>query len=147
MVRSYISKLNVALRGVPTVQARELREQIMAHIDEALPPDADDEQIAVVLGRLGSPAELAADVQASSAPPTALAMIRTSLRYRLAQVPRRAWSFVGVIVAGGLHPIGAEVVEPGVEVKLRLLDALDWQRSPCERGVLAWRGRAKGSCG
>ena len=30
--------------------------------------------------------------------------------------------------AWGLHPIGAEVVEPGVEVKLRLLDALDWQR-------------------
>ena len=28
--------------------------------------------------------------------------------------------------AWGLHPIGAEVVEPGVEVKLRLLDALDW---------------------
>jgi hypothetical protein len=102
MVRSYISKLNVALRGVPAVPARELREQIMAHIDEALPPDADDEQIAAVLGRLGSPAELAVDVQASSAPLTAIAMIRTSLRYRLAQVPRRAWSFVGVIavVAG-----------------------------------------------
>jgi|HubBroStandDraft_6_1064221.scaffolds.fasta_scaffold12426_7 hypothetical protein len=102
LVRSYISKLDVALRGVPTVQARELREQITAHIDEALPPDADDEQVAAVLGRLGSPAELAADVQASSAPLTALAMIRASLRYRLAQVPRRAWSFVGVIavVAG-----------------------------------------------
>jgi hypothetical protein len=28
--------------------------------------------------------------------------------------------------AWGFHPIGAEVVEPGVEVKLRLLDALDW---------------------
>ncbi len=27
--------------------------------------------------------------------------------------------------AWGLHPIGAGVVEPGVEVKLRLLDALD----------------------
>jgi hypothetical protein len=25
-----------------------------------------------------------------------------------------------------LHPIGAEIVEPGVEVKLRLLDALGW---------------------
>ena len=45
--------------------------------------------------------------------------------------------------AWGLHPIGAGVVEPGVEVKLRLLDALDWQRSPCERGVLMWRGRAQ----
>jgi len=29
------------------------------------------------------------------------------------------------ITAWDLHPIGAEVVEPGVEVKLRLLDALD----------------------
>lgn len=38
LVRSYISKLDVALRGVPTAQARELRDQIMAHIDEALPP-------------------------------------------------------------------------------------------------------------
>jgi hypothetical protein len=48
--------------------------------------------------------------------------------------------------AWGLHPIGAGVVEPGVEVKLRLLDALDWQRAPRERVVLVWRGRAKGSC-
>jgi hypothetical protein len=30
-----------------------------------------------------------------------------------------------------------------VEVKLRLLDALDWQRSPHERVVLVGRGRAK----
>jgi hypothetical protein len=51
------------------------------------------------------------------------------------------------VIGWGLHPIGAGVVEPRVEVKLRLLDALDWQRSPCERGVLVWRGRAKGSCG
>ena len=35
------------------------------------------------------------------------------------------WPVEGV-TAWGLHPIGAEVVEPGVEVKLRLLDALDW---------------------
>ena len=41
-------------------------------------------------------------------------------------------SFLGALVRGltawGLHPIGAEVVEPGVEVKLRVLDALDCQR-------------------
>lgn len=83
LVRSYISKLDVALRGVPTVQARELREQITAHIDEALPPDADDQQVDAVLSRLGSPAELAADVQVSSAPLTAhtrFARIRRSIR-------------------------------------------------------------------
>jgi hypothetical protein len=32
------------------------------------------------------------------------------------------------VTACGLHPIGAGVVEPGAEVKLRLLDALDCQR-------------------
>ncbi len=32
------------------------------------------------------------------------------------------------VTAWGLHPIGAEVVEPGVEVKLRLLDPLECQR-------------------
>jgi hypothetical protein len=30
------------------------------------------------------------------------------------------------VTAWGLHPIAAGVVEPGVEVKLRLLDALEW---------------------
>jgi hypothetical protein len=30
-----------------------------------------------------------------------------------------------------------------VEVKLRLLDALDWQRYPRERVVLVWRGGPK----
>jgi hypothetical protein len=99
LVRGYISQLDAALRGVPAAQARELREQITAHLDDALPIDADDEQVAAVLGRLGSPAELAADVaQAGAAPLAARAMTAAWLRHRLARVRRRTWSVVGVIV-------------------------------------------------
>jgi hypothetical protein len=99
LVRRYISQLDAALRGVPAAQARELREQITAHLDDALPPDADDEQVAAVLGRLGSPAELAADVgPAGVAPLAALAMTGAWLRSRLARVRMRTWCAVVVIV-------------------------------------------------
>lgn len=99
LVRGYISQLDAALRGMPAAQARELREQITAHLDDALPADADDEQVAAVLGRLGSPAELAADeAQAGAAPLAALAVTGASLRHRLARVRGRTWSVVGVIV-------------------------------------------------
>jgi len=100
LVRGYLGQLDAALRGVPAVQARELREQITAHLDDALPADADDEQVAAVLARLGSPAELADEVApAGAAPQTAHATTRAWLRYRLARVPRRTWSVVGIIVA------------------------------------------------
>jgi hypothetical protein len=39
----------------------------------------------------------------------------------------------------GLHPIGAGLVEPGVEVKLQLLDALDCQRLRAS-GLCSWGG-------
>jgi hypothetical protein len=41
-------------------------------------------------------------------------------------LPASSASATRGVTAWGLHPIDAEVVEPGVEVKLRLLDALDW---------------------
>jgi len=99
LVRGYMSQLDAALRRVPAAQARELREQITAHLDDALPPDADDEQVAAVLGRLGSPAELAADAgPAGTAPLEALAMTIAWLRRRLARVRKRTWGVLGVIV-------------------------------------------------
>jgi hypothetical protein len=99
LVGGYMSQLNAALRRVPAAQARELREQITAHLDDALPPDADDEQVAAVLGRLGSPAELAADAgPAGAAPLEALAMTIAWLRRRLARVHKRTWAVLGVHV-------------------------------------------------
>jgi HAAS len=100
LVRSYLSELDAALRGVPAAQARELREQIVAHLDDALSPEAGEEQVTAVLGRLGSPGDLAADLgQAAVAPLAALGMTRAWLRRRLAQVRRRTWSVAGVLVA------------------------------------------------
>jgi hypothetical protein len=100
LVRSYLSDLDAALRGVPAAQARELKEQITAHLEDALPPEASDEQVTTVLGRLGSPADLAADLgQAGVTPPAALGLTGAWLRRRLAQVRRRTWIVAGVIVA------------------------------------------------
>ncbi|HUA29784.1 MAG TPA: hypothetical protein VMC03_12940 [Streptosporangiaceae bacterium] len=100
MVRAYLARLDAALRAVPAAQARELREQICAHLDDALPADADEDQVAAVLTRLGSPAELAAEAgpagAASQATP-ARAIAIVSLPRRLARVRRRTWGVLGVI--------------------------------------------------
>jgi hypothetical protein len=66
LVRDYLRELDAAMRGLPAVQARELNEQITAHLDDALPPDAGDDEVAATLSRLGSPADLAAEARAAS---------------------------------------------------------------------------------
>jgi hypothetical protein len=55
LVRDYLGELDAATRGLPSAQARELREQISAHLDEALRPEAGDQEVAAVLRRLGRP--------------------------------------------------------------------------------------------
>src|SRR5215469_3315975 len=100
LVRSYLSDLDTALRDVSAARARELKEQIAAHLEDALPPEASDEQVTAVLGRLGSPDDLAADLgQAVVTPRAALGLTGTWMRRRLAQVRRRTWIVLGVIVA------------------------------------------------
>jgi hypothetical protein len=66
LVRDYLSELDAAMRGLPPNRAYELKEQITAHLDDALPPDADDYEVAATLRRLGSPADLAAEAGAAS---------------------------------------------------------------------------------
>ena len=68
LVRDYLTQLDVALGGLPLAKARELRSQIAGHLEEALSPDASDEDIAVVLHQLGRPADLASEAQAGAAP-------------------------------------------------------------------------------
>jgi hypothetical protein len=53
LVRGYLRDLDAALRGLPAAQAGELREQITAHLDDALGPDAGDQEVAASLSRLG----------------------------------------------------------------------------------------------
>jgi hypothetical protein len=66
MVRDYLGELDTALAALPADQAAELREQITAHLDDALLPGADDQLVAAVLGRLGQPDELAAEAAAAA---------------------------------------------------------------------------------
>ena len=61
LVRDYLRRLAAACAALPAGQARELREQIIAHLDEALPPGATDDEVAAELARLGAPAALAAE--------------------------------------------------------------------------------------
>jgi len=67
LVRDYLTQLEVALGSLPSAKARELRSQIAGHLEEALSPDASDEDVAAVLRQLGRPADLAAEAQAGVA--------------------------------------------------------------------------------
>jgi hypothetical protein len=62
LVREYLRGLSLECITLPVAQARELREQIAAHLDEALAPDATNAEVEAELARLGSPRSLAAAV-------------------------------------------------------------------------------------
>jgi hypothetical protein len=68
LVRAYLHELDAALRGLPAAAARELTEQITAHLQDALGPNASDQEVAATLSRLGSAAGLAAEAGAVSGP-------------------------------------------------------------------------------
>lgn len=102
LVRDYLRELDVALRVLPAAKARELREQITGHLDDALPPDADDEEIAATLGRLGPPGGLAAEALAggpgaepgTGTPVTAGILIGR----RLERIRGRTWLIAAAVV-------------------------------------------------
>jgi hypothetical protein len=64
---------------LPRDRARELSEQIRAHLEETIPPDADDETIAEELRRLGTPRKLAAQARRLAPPRTPLQRLRSGL--------------------------------------------------------------------
>lgn len=106
LVRAYLMQLDAALRDLPPGQAGELREQITAHLADALPPDAADEQVTAILVRLGSPADLAADARPGAASsPSEPATIPGIVRARLARVPGLAWALAAtllILIGGGV---------------------------------------------
>jgi hypothetical protein len=69
LVRDYLRDLDEALRGLPAGQARELEEQITAHLQDALGPEADDQEVAATVRRLGSAAGLTTEAAAASGSP------------------------------------------------------------------------------
>jgi hypothetical protein len=102
LVREYLRELDVALRVLPAAQARELREQITGHLDDALPPDADGQEIATALSQLGPPGSLATEAMAggSGAAPGTGAPVTAGILIgrRLARVRRRTWLIAAVAV-------------------------------------------------
>jgi hypothetical protein len=78
-VRDYLGQLDVAMRRLPAATAKELKEQIVSHLTEELPPDADGAQVVAALARLGTPAQLAAEAGVAPRP---LATFMKSVRPR-----------------------------------------------------------------
>jgi hypothetical protein len=100
LVRDYLRRLDAACAALPAAQARELRDQIIAHLDDALPADAADDEVGAELDRLGSPAGLAAE---AAGPARRSAAAR--LRIRLSRLSRRAWTLIAVLVVLIVVPI------------------------------------------
>jgi len=93
LVRNYLFQLSAAMRGLPPAQARELKEQITAHLSDALPADADDQQVAAALRRLGPPSDFAAEAEAAI-PPSRSSIFGALL----ATIRPRTWIIAAVIV-------------------------------------------------
>ncbi len=94
LVRDYLRRLDAACAALPAAQARELHDQIIAHLDEALPPDAADDEVAAELARLGSPARLAAE--AAGPGPRSLG---ARLRIRLSRLRWWTWTSIALVLA------------------------------------------------
>jgi hypothetical protein len=90
LVRDYLAELETVLAALPAAEAAELSEQISAHLDDSLPPDADDETVAGVLARLGPPANLAG---VSPSPSSDDLATRRARRRRI----RNAWVVLGIV--------------------------------------------------
>ena len=124
LVRDYLRELDAAMRGLPAAQARELKEQITAHLDDALRPDAGDQEVAATLSRLGSPADLAAEAGAasgSSGPRFALSSPR--MRWRLAAVIAVPAAIAAVLGALQISSDVSNAVASGRDQHLARLDA------------------------
>jgi HAAS len=95
LIRQYLRTLDSACATLPAERARELREQIAAHLDEALPPGATDDEIRSELARLGAPKTLAAD---AAGPRPASRRLLT----RLSRVRWWVWTLVAGILAAAV---------------------------------------------
>jgi hypothetical protein len=93
LVREYLRELGIACVTLPAAQARELREQITAHLDEALRPGATDAEVRAELARLGRPRSLAAEAAGPGGQP-----LRRRLRNRLGRVRWWTWAVIAVLV-------------------------------------------------
>jgi hypothetical protein len=94
VVREYLRALSLECISLPVGQARELREQIVAHLDEALSPGATNAEVEAELARLGS----ARSVVAAAAGQGRRSIARRVLN-PLGHIPWWAWAALAVLVA------------------------------------------------
>jgi hypothetical protein len=130
LVRDYLHDLDSAFAALPAGEARELREQITAHLDDALRPDSDDQEVALTLLQLGSPANLAAEASAGTADATAAGTAGGAQRPRRARLgwPRlgwRGWTLTAgavVIVAA----VSGYIIAAGTAAPIQDASASSW---------------------
>jgi hypothetical protein len=128
LVTGYLSELDATLARLPAGIATELAEQIRAHLEEALPPDADDQTVATVLAALG-PASLVAEAAGPEAGSGRDAISREPLRRRIAKsarkVPITGWLVIAALcIAIGL-PSGT-VIYWRTQSSLQFLTTSAW---------------------
>src|SRR5712692_7080449 len=87
LVAGYLRQFDAAASILPMDRARELREQIVAHIEDAARPGASDEQIAAVLSGLGPARLLVAEAVAA-----------TGKRPWVSRVGWKGWTLIGALV-------------------------------------------------
>jgi hypothetical protein len=118
LVRDYLHELDAAFAALPPERARELREQITAHLDDALPADAGDQEVAAALRRLGSPGELAAE---AAPPPIPVVPAFHGWRSRLRRPGWRSGVLIAAAAVCGGYGIVVVTAAP-----IQLGDASAW---------------------
>jgi hypothetical protein len=98
LIRVYLRNLDLALAALPSEKAVELRQQITAHLRDALPRRASADEVATVLSRLGPPGELAADAAAGAAPQARAVVALRRLGARLRRARWQSWVLSVVVV-------------------------------------------------
>jgi hypothetical protein len=87
LVAGYLILFDAEAAILPVNRARELREQVVAHIEDAVGPDASDEEVAAVLRGLGPARVLVAEAVAA-----------TGKRHWAARVGWKGWTVAAVLL-------------------------------------------------
>jgi len=101
LVRAYLGELATALAALPPNRANELMDQITTHLEDTLPPGAEEQEVAEVLRRLGQPADLAAEAAGRGGP-------RRRRKLGPPWLPLSVSALIAVVVLGAGYLIAVE---------------------------------------
>src|SRR5215469_10708297 len=113
LVRAYLGELATALAALPPNRANELMDQITTHLEDTLPPGAEEQEVAEVLRRLGQPADLAAEAAGRGGPRRRRKLgppwLPWSVSALIAVVVLGAGYLIAIESAPALQPAGASI--------------------------------------